>query len=227
MCSAANNFDGAPMTDEATSRRSANATRHRILAAAAMRFSQHSYDDTTLRDIAGDVGVDVALVHRAFGSKEELFKQAVRATLDGDFHKATQAEEPVLALAALFVRARCLPATERIDPLNLFVRSLNSVRASPILRELVQHDFIEPLALQSEPNGELGAAMAMGCVAGIALLRDVLGVASLRDASSQDMEKMVARLIQACLEPAAAPDDHQTLPSMAAMAARSRPKGQS
>ena len=151
------------MTDEATSRRSANATRHRILAAAAMRFSQHSYDDTTLRDIAGDVGVDVALVHRAFGSKEELFKQAVRATLDGDFHKATQAEEPVLALAALFVRARCLPATERIDPLNLFVRSLNSVRASPILRELVQHDFIEPLALQSEPNGELGAAMAMGC----------------------------------------------------------------
>ncbi|MAA99216.1 MULTISPECIES: TetR/AcrR family transcriptional regulator [Hyphomicrobiales] len=215
------------MTDEATSRRSANATRHRILAAAAMRFSQHSYDDTTLRDIAGDVGVDVALVHRAFGSKEELFKQAVRATLDGDFHKATQAEEPVLALAALFVRARCLPATERIDPLNLFVRSLNSVRASPILRELVQHDFIEPLALQSEPNGELGAAMAMGCVAGIALLRDVLGVASLRDASSQDMEKMVARLIQACLEPAAAPDDHQTLPSMAAMAARSRPKGQS
>ena len=55
-------------------------TRDRILKAAILRFSAHSYDDTGLRDIAADVGVDMAYVHRSFGSKEKLFYEAVKAS---------------------------------------------------------------------------------------------------------------------------------------------------
>lgn len=40
-------------------------TRERILKAAILRFSAHSYDNTGLRDIAADVGVDMAYVHRS------------------------------------------------------------------------------------------------------------------------------------------------------------------
>ena len=34
-------------------------TRERILKAAILRFSTHSYEETGLRDIAADVGVDI------------------------------------------------------------------------------------------------------------------------------------------------------------------------
>ena len=54
-------------------------TRERILKAAMLRFSTYSYEETGLRDIATDVGVDTAYVHRSFGSKEKLFREAVDA----------------------------------------------------------------------------------------------------------------------------------------------------
>src|SRR3546814_4650837 len=58
--------------------RNAAATRHAILLAATGRFLQDSYECVGLRDIARDAGIDVALVSRYFGSKEELFAQVLR-----------------------------------------------------------------------------------------------------------------------------------------------------
>ncbi|MFD2029247.1 helix-turn-helix domain-containing protein [Ancylobacter dichloromethanicus] len=60
--------------------RAAAAKREQILEAAILRFARQSYEDTSLRAIAADVGVDVAHVHRSFGSKELLFAEAIRAT---------------------------------------------------------------------------------------------------------------------------------------------------
>lgn len=125
-------------------------TRQRILETAVLRFSRHSYAETTLRDIATDVGVDVALVHRAFGSKEELFLQAVSSTIDDNFQQAAQAPDPGLAMTALFVRSRLDPPCGKIDPLDIVKHSLNSDRASPTLRKFAEQDFLQPLALQ--PN---------------------------------------------------------------------------
>lgn len=49
------------------------ATRAALLEAATECFALQSYENVTLRHIAGEAGVDVALVSRYFGSKEELF----------------------------------------------------------------------------------------------------------------------------------------------------------
>src|ERR1700754_298892 len=48
-------------------------TRAKILDAAGRRFLQDGYQHTTLRAVAGDVGVDVALISYFFGSKRGLF----------------------------------------------------------------------------------------------------------------------------------------------------------
>ncbi|MET0659051.1 MAG: helix-turn-helix domain-containing protein, partial [Steroidobacteraceae bacterium] len=53
--------------------RNAEATRMAILNAALRRFALSSYDDVSLREIASDAGVDVALVGRYFESKDKLF----------------------------------------------------------------------------------------------------------------------------------------------------------
>jgi AcrR family transcriptional regulator len=65
-----------------TRSRNAEATRADILAAARARFGAEGYERTTLRAVAGDVGVDPALVIRYFGSKQDLFAAAAEFTLD-------------------------------------------------------------------------------------------------------------------------------------------------
>ncbi|MGW7424024.1 TetR/AcrR family transcriptional regulator, partial [Streptomyces sp. NPDC054813] len=61
-------------------RRDAAATRRALLLAARARFTRLGYDRTTLRDVAADAGVNLALVKRYFGSKEGLFKAALAST---------------------------------------------------------------------------------------------------------------------------------------------------
>ncbi|WP_084399005.1 TetR/AcrR family transcriptional regulator [Henriciella aquimarina] len=46
-----------------------------ILDAAEANFAEHGYDGVTLRMIAKDAGVDVALANYHFGRKHELFEQ--------------------------------------------------------------------------------------------------------------------------------------------------------
>jgi AcrR family transcriptional regulator len=56
--------------------RGAEASRAAILAAARERFAAEGYERATIRAIAGDAGIDPAMVIRYFGSKEKLFAAA-------------------------------------------------------------------------------------------------------------------------------------------------------
>lgn len=52
-------------------------TREAIRLAARARFLADGYQDVTLRAVAGDAGVDVALISYYFGSKQGLFGAAM------------------------------------------------------------------------------------------------------------------------------------------------------
>ena len=62
--------------------RDAQATRERLIAAARMMFSRQGFERTTVREIAGEAGVNPALINRYFGGKEQLFAEAVSIDLD-------------------------------------------------------------------------------------------------------------------------------------------------
>src|SRR6187401_3364537 len=69
--------------DELTrSGRDANATRRALIRAARRRFATEGYRATTVRHIAADVGVNVALINRYFDSKEGLFEACMMRTSD-------------------------------------------------------------------------------------------------------------------------------------------------
>jgi AcrR family transcriptional regulator len=53
-------------------------TREAILDAARRSFGEHGYDGATIRGIAADAGVNPALVHHFYGTKEGLFAAAMR-----------------------------------------------------------------------------------------------------------------------------------------------------
>jgi len=57
-------------------------TRDAILASARELFARNGISKTSIRAIATDAGVDSALVHHYFGTKERLFAAAVDAPVD-------------------------------------------------------------------------------------------------------------------------------------------------
>jgi AcrR family transcriptional regulator len=57
-------------------------TREAILAAARDAFAGRGYDAASIRHIAAAAGVDPALVHHYFGTKEQLFVAALEVPID-------------------------------------------------------------------------------------------------------------------------------------------------
>jgi AcrR family transcriptional regulator len=57
-------------------------TRGEILAAARESFAHKGFAGTTIRAVAATAGVDAALVHHYFGSKDDLFLAALEIPID-------------------------------------------------------------------------------------------------------------------------------------------------
>jgi AcrR family transcriptional regulator len=57
-------------------------TRERILASARELFARNGIDKTSIRAVATDAGVDPALVHHYFGTKQQLFAAAIHIPID-------------------------------------------------------------------------------------------------------------------------------------------------
>lgn len=57
-------------------------TRVRIVESARRLFAERGFDRTSIRAIAAEAGVDPALVHHYFGTKQRLFLEAVDFPID-------------------------------------------------------------------------------------------------------------------------------------------------
>ncbi|MBI5132747.1 MAG: TetR family transcriptional regulator [Rhodopseudomonas palustris] len=170
-------------------------TRDRILDAAILRFSRQSYEATGLRDIAGDVGVDVAYVHRCFGSKERLFAAAVEATLQPEVMLSSKAEDLAATLTKEVIQAEDYGPHD-VRPLDIIIHSLSSADASRVLREVVARSFIEPLAAKLGHADALNASLITALLAGAGILRTVLGIAPLQEAEGGRLEAMMTAALQ-------------------------------
>jgi AcrR family transcriptional regulator len=182
------------MRAEIQEKRSGEITRQRILTAAIARFAQASYEEVKLRDIAGDVGVDVALVHRSFGSKEQLFAAVLAAASPAD----RQLDSDWRELNTAF--ANDIFASTQHDALQIILRSLTSPQARDVLRAHSVIDFIGPLAAKLDgPAQQQRAALFAACLTGISILRDVLHIEPLLDESREISQPLIARVLGACL----------------------------
>ena len=175
--------------------RTGGATRGRILNAAILRFARSSYETVGLRDIAADVGVDVAYVHRCFGSKERLFAEALEATVE----PAKLFDGPAEDLAGLLAKQTFARYKGRgrntVGPLDIIIRSLSSSEASRVLREFTRDDIIRPLAEKIGQEADTRAAVITALLAGIGILRNVLRIDPLTEVEGGELEKLIAQTI--------------------------------
>ena len=182
--------------------RNAAATREAILAAARGRFLTDSYDSVGLRDIAGDAGVDVALVGRYFGGKEELFKQVLHGGGPGKLDDLSGAASLPEFLAAIAVRPAGKDRGEHVEKLLLILRSASSPTASGIVREAFSEDVLGPLAaLLDGPDAELRASLALTVLIGTTILDAIMGVGPLCDSDREPVRRRLVRVLEAALAP--------------------------
>lgn len=156
-------------------RRDATATRAAILRAAHLRFLRESYDSVGLRDIAGDAGVDVALISRYFGGKEGLFSEVLwpdgRQAFDPSEHGGDLAEYLTQLVTDKFEDDR----NHRMEMFVMMLRSASSPKAGKIIRQRVNDDVLQPMiAALGDDSGEWRANMLLAILMGVGVLRTVM-----------------------------------------------------
>src|SRR4051812_47981763 len=119
--------------------RNAAATRQAILASARRHFAREGFDNVGLREIAGEAGVDPALVSRYFGGKEALFKEAVRGE-DQDLMRGIGRDDLAGHFADLLIEKEvdgCGSSDDKTERLLILLRSASSPKAAQIIREAI------------------------------------------------------------------------------------------
>ncbi|MFE2053608.1 TetR family transcriptional regulator [Streptomyces sp. NPDC059459] len=171
-------------------------TRDRILTAAREEFSERGYEKTSVRGIAKAAGVDPALVHHYFGTKEQVFEAAIEVAL-APVRGASGAVADGPAdgvgerLTRFFFGLWENPATR--TPLLAIVRSaFDNETAAAVFRRLVAAQLLRRVAAQLDgPDAELRTELAAAQLVGCAVLRYVIKAEPL---ASADPEQLVARL---------------------------------
>lgn len=170
-------------------------TRAEILAAARAEFAERGFEQTTMRGIARAAGVDPALVHHYFGSKERVFLAAMEFPID-----PTAVVEHVVAgdpsgigerLARFVLGLWDVPEVrERL--LALLRSTASSPDMAALFREFALTMLVRRVApAVSAPDAELRVELAFSQIVGLAMARYVIGVEPI---ASADTETLVAHL---------------------------------
>lgn len=188
-----------PQRDAPPRAKSAEATKQAILAAARIRFLQESYENVSLRDVAGDAGVDVALISRYFGSKEGLFRDVLHGTRKKEILPAELPAEAIPAyLARLFI-SQDEDANESVERLLIILRSASSSAAAQVVSEALRKDVLRPFAERLGGNSpEVRASTAMAVWMGMTIMRTVIAVEPMCK-QSPEIETKLQALFEAAL----------------------------
>lgn len=174
--------------------------RERILQAAVEEFGEHGYDPATIRGIAARAGVDSALVHHYFGTKADLFAEAVGAPMRPDLDVPAMLAGPRDRLGEQIVRY-VLEAWERPDVRKrgvvLMRSALGNRLATPLLAAFLSRELIGRIAAElGTPDAELRAGLVASQVAGILVARHVLKLPAVAAASVDELVERIAPNVQ-------------------------------
>ncbi|MFG2599316.1 TetR family transcriptional regulator [Streptomyces sp. NPDC048462] len=175
-------------------------TRTRILAAARTEFSERGYDKTSVRGIAKAAGVDAALVHHYFGTKDEVFAAAIEVSFEPALVipdiLGSSPEGLGERLARYFIGVWENPVSRA--PLLAVMRSaMTHEAAAKVLRVFLLRRLLDRIADQLDvPDATFRAELAASHMVGIAVLRYVIQAEPLASADPEKIIAMVAPTLQ-------------------------------
>jgi AcrR family transcriptional regulator len=192
------------MSSESSAKRSGRrpgptTTREAIAEAAGRQFAELGYDRATLRGIAGEAGVDAALVVRFYGSKDALFREvmalppAVAEAIAGlaDGPRATVGRR----LAEVIVGMLGDPRSRSVV-LGRIRSASSHPDAAALVRETVTRDVGRLAAALTDDEPEIRAVLVGSQIVGLALARHVVLVEPLASLPAADVVDYIAPVLQ-------------------------------
>jgi AcrR family transcriptional regulator len=178
----------------------ASGTRDAILDAARASFGERGFTETSVRAVAARAGVDSALVHHYFGTKDGLFAAAMELPFDPAAVAPALLEPGLDGLGARLVRFYLSmwdePATgARIQA--ILRSALTQEAAAELLREFITTQVLGRIAAGVDaPDGPLRASLAGTQLVGLGLLRYIIRIEPLASIDNETVVAAVAPTIQ-------------------------------
>jgi AcrR family transcriptional regulator len=175
-------------------------TREAILDAARRAFAEQGYQHATIRGVADLAGVDPALVHHYFGTKQALFVAAVQLPVNPvEQLMAVLAEDPGQAgerMVELFLSIWDHAADQ--SPLLALVRSaVGDERAAAMLREFITEEVLGQIAHRlGSPDAQLRATLVGSQIIGLAMARYIVKVEPLASAPAAQVVAAIGPTLQ-------------------------------
>jgi AcrR family transcriptional regulator len=175
-------------------------SKQAIIDAARAKFAERGYEGATIRSIAHEAGVDAALIHHFFATKEGVFTAAMENAFQPDDLLPGVLEPGIDGLGERLVRMFLdlwdqAPARETLQAI---IRSaVSHPDAARLLRELISTQLVGRVTRhigRSEPD--LRAALIGSQLVGFALMRYIVGVEPLASLGKEQVVQIVAPTIQ-------------------------------
>ncbi len=172
-------------------------TRDAVLGAARRLFAERGYEKTTIRAIGREAGVDAALVHHFFGTKEQVFVAAMAFPFDPADLIREVVSGPRDEMARRFVRffLSVWRDPEARAPFVAILRSATTnEQAAAMFREFISSALLARIAgTLGVPRLRVEAAAAQ--LVGIALVRYVIGIEPLASSPEHEIVALVTPVI--------------------------------
>jgi AcrR family transcriptional regulator len=172
-----------------------------VLAAARAAFAERGFDGATIRGIAADAGVDPALVHHYFGSKDKLFLAAVDAPADPTELLPRVLASPRDELGAAVVRMvlHVWDGPGRAAGLALVRSAVNNEWTAKLLREFLVSTVLRRVVstLGFDPDVRAArASLVASQIIGLVMARYVLRLEPLASASPDEVVAAIGPTVQ-------------------------------
>jgi len=179
-------------------------TKGEILAAARESFAHKGFTGTTIRAVAAEAGVDPALVHHYFGSKDDLFLAALEIPIDPRTVVPAVFDEGVdgagVRLLRLFLSVWDDPAT-RLPLIALVRSSLVSEAPETLLQQGMLRMILAPLRERLPvEEADRRVQLVMSQMAGLVLTRYLLALEPLASMPAEEVVAWVAPTVQRYLD---------------------------
>lgn len=175
-----------------------NNTREQILEAARDQFGEKGYGNATIRGIAARAGVNAALVHHYFGSKEQVFAATMALPFDPEQVVNYVIEGPRESIGERFLGLYLTlwREPETRAPFLALIRSVaTSEHAAGLMSEFMDHAVFRRVSERlGVPRLRINAVMTQ--ILGLALGRYVIGIEPLAHAEEEEIIELMAPVIQ-------------------------------
>ncbi|MEV6300172.1 TetR family transcriptional regulator [Actinoplanes sp. NPDC051861] len=185
-----------------TGRRPGNPdTREAILDAARTAFAEKGYDGASIRAIAAGAGVDPALVHHYFGTKDKLFLASMNSPMDPlqVIAEATEGDRSELGVRLVRTFLRIWDGPGGAAGVAMLRSAVGNEWATKLFREFIVTQILRRAVAKAglDPvQGRLRVTLVASQLVGLAMARYVIKVEPLASAPPEAIVAAIGPTIQ-------------------------------